>query len=76
MACTIAVVREGLQGSSVRIFQVLRVATARSPRQRIRAWALFTPSAGATAYGCRSSRTNSADDAQPFRCLAGHIRQE
>jgi hypothetical protein len=36
MACTIAVVREGLQRSLVRIFQVLRVATARSPRRRIR----------------------------------------
>jgi hypothetical protein len=34
MARTIAVVREGLQRSLVRIFQVLRVATARSQRQR------------------------------------------
>lgn len=42
MAWTIAVVREGLQHSLVRIFQLLRVATPRSPRQRIRAWALFT----------------------------------
>ncbi len=42
MACTIALVWEGLQRSLVKIFQVLRVATARSPRQRIRAWALFT----------------------------------
>lgn len=33
MACIIAVVRERLQRSSVGIFHVLRVATARSPRQ-------------------------------------------
>ncbi len=42
MACTNAVVREGPQRSLVRILQVLRVATARSPQRRIRAWALFT----------------------------------
>ncbi len=35
MACTSAFVREGLQRGVVRTFQVLRVATARSPRQRI-----------------------------------------
>ncbi|WP_373288122.1 MULTISPECIES: hypothetical protein [Streptomyces] len=37
MARTIAVVRDGLQRSVVRIFQILRAATARSPRQRHRA---------------------------------------
>ena len=51
MACTIAVVREGLQRSMVRIFQVLRVATARSPRQRIRAWALFTAFCRRDSFG-------------------------
>jgi hypothetical protein len=31
-ACTIAVARRGEQRSSIRIFQALRVALARSPR--------------------------------------------
>ena len=42
MACTIAVARRGQQRSLVRIFQPLRVATARSPRPRRRAWARLT----------------------------------
>ena len=42
---------EGLQRSLVRIFQVLRVATARSPRQRIRAWALFTAFCRRDSFG-------------------------
>lgn len=38
MACTIAVTRRGQQRSLARIFQALRVATARSPTARILAW--------------------------------------
>jgi len=48
MACTIAVARRGQQRSLARIFQVLRVAIARSPRARIFAWARLTASAGVT----------------------------
>lgn len=51
MACTIAVVREGLQRGLVRIFQVLIVVTAHSPRQRIRAWALITAFCGRDGFG-------------------------
>lgn len=46
MACTIWVVRDGLQCSLVRTFQVLRVATARSPRARTRHGICSRPSAG------------------------------
>lgn len=42
MACTIGVARRGQQRSLARIFQVLRVETARSPRARILAWCRFT----------------------------------
>ena len=42
MACTIAVARRGQQRSLTRDFQVLRVATARSPTARIRAWSRLT----------------------------------
>lgn len=55
MACTIALARDGLQRSLARSFQVLRVATARSPRVRMRAWALFTAFCRADSFG-RSSR--------------------
>lgn len=41
----------GLQPSLVRIFQVLRVATTRSPRQRIRAWALCTAFRQCDSFG-------------------------
>lgn len=39
MTCTIAVARCGQQRRRFRILQVLRVATARSPMARMRAWA-------------------------------------
>ena len=46
MACRFGVARWGLQRSLVRTLQVLRVALARSPTARIRAWARLTFSAG------------------------------
>jgi hypothetical protein len=42
MACTIVVAWRGQQRSLVRIFQVLRVETARSPMARMRAWLRLT----------------------------------
>jgi hypothetical protein len=42
MACTIVVARCGQQRSLVRIFQVFKVATARSPQARMRACARLT----------------------------------
>lgn len=42
MACTIAVARRGQQRSLARVFQVLSVAIARSPRARIFACARLT----------------------------------
>ncbi len=42
MACTIVVARCGLQRSRVRTFPVFKVATAHSPRARMRACARLT----------------------------------
>lgn len=42
MAWTIGVARRGQQRSLVRIFHVLSVETARSPRARILAWCRLT----------------------------------
>jgi len=46
MACTIAVARRGQQRSLVRTFQPLRVAMARSPIPRVRAWDRLTAFVG------------------------------
>jgi hypothetical protein len=51
MARASSVVREGPQPILVKIFQVSRAATARSPRQRIQAWALFTASCRRDNFG-------------------------
>ena len=50
MACTIVVARRGQQRSLVRIFQLLRVAMARSPIAPTRAWERLT------AFSRRDSR--------------------
>lgn len=42
MVCTIAMARRARQCGLAKIFQVLRMAIARSPRARIFAWARFT----------------------------------
>ncbi len=56
MACTIAVARRGQQRSLTRIFQVLRVAIARSPRARIFACARFTVFCRRDSFGRKRRR--------------------
>lgn len=58
MARTIAVARRGQQRSLTRIFQVLSVATARSPRGRIFAWARFTAFCLRDSFGRKRRRLN------------------
>ncbi|ODB80636.1 hypothetical protein A8711_18815 [Micromonospora sp. II] len=58
MAWTIGVARRGQQRSLFRIFQVLRVAIARSPRARIFAWARFTAFCRRDSFGRKRRRLN------------------
>ena len=65
MAWTIAVVRDGLQRSLASSFHVFRVATARSPRARMRAWALFTAFCRADSFGRYRWRLNGVRTLPP-----------
>jgi hypothetical protein len=77
MACAIGVARCGLQRSLVRIFQVLRVALARSPMARIRAWGavdLLLPAGEFRAVAVPFERCPDAA-AGALVCLVGERHQ-